>query len=56
MKRRLIYNVVGVLAMLLMMGACQEEDWGNQVSDINCLTLELSTTAASRVPVVGDDR
>lgn len=56
MKRRLIYNMVGVLAMLLMMGACQEEDWSNQVLDGNILTLELSTTAASRVPVVGDDR
>ena len=56
MKRRFIYNVVYALTALLVLGACQEEDWSNHASSGKFLTLELNTTAKSRVPVVGDDR
>ena len=48
--------MVYALAALLLLGACQKEDWSNQVASGKFLTLELNTAAKSRVPVVGDDR
>ena len=56
MKRRILYPIY-VLALLLVLGSCQDEDWkGGQATDGDCLTLSVSTMAASRAEVVGEDR
>lgn len=56
MKRRILYPIY-MLALLLALGSCQDEDWkGGQVTDTDCLTLSVSTMAASRAEVAGEDR
>lgn len=56
MKRRILYPIY-MLALLLALGSCQDEDWkGGQATDGDCLTLSVSTMAASRAEVVGEDR
>ena len=56
MKRRILYPIY-MLALLFMLGACQEEDWkGGQTAHPDCLTLSVSTMASSRADVLGEDR
>ena len=56
MKRKILYPIY-MLALLFTLGACQDEDWkGGQSTNADCLTLSVSTMAASRADVPGEDR
>ena len=57
MKRRIVYYISCMLTILFVLGACQDDDWGNkQATDRNNLTLNLSTLANTRADVAGDNR
>lgn len=55
MKYNIYHIIIGLLAMLLTCGACQDDLEGNSLNG-NMLTLQLQTSAITRALEVGEDR
>ena len=55
MRYTIYHIIIGMLAVLLVCGACQDDLEGNPLNS-NMLTLQLQTSAITRALEVGEDR